>query len=255
MLAGPMSAPICGRTTRLMLLSKVGALAGMLEYDEVLAAVARLSIPELADWCIVDVVEDGEVRWAEVAHRDPGRAALAAELSRIPPAARHRAPSWQALLSGRSVLVAEYTDEMLREQLGSPHLALGRELGARSLLVVRGAVVAVATFVMTEESGRRYGPEDLALAEEVAKRAAGLVENARLHRDLKRSEERFRVALAHTHVTVFEKDRDLRFRCLQPDVRDGAGRLHREDVPRHRCPGGGGVPRRELDNSGGRSDG
>jgi PAS domain S-box-containing protein len=218
MFAGPMYAPVCGPATRLQLLSKVGTLAGMLEYDEVLAAVARLSIPELADWSIVDVVQDGEVRRAEVAHRDPSKAALAEEIRRIPPSSRHRAPSWQALLSGRSLIVAEYTDEMMREQVASGALTLGREMGARSLLVVplvvRGAVVAVATFVMTSESGRRYGPEDLALAEELAQRAAQLVENARLHQELKKSEERFRVALAHTHVSVFEKDRDLRFRWI-----------------------------------------
>src|SRR6266536_4735844 len=136
MFAGTLHAPLCGRATRLQLLSKIGALTGMLEYDEVLAAVARLSIPELADWCIIDVVEDGEVRRAEVAHRDPGKAALAAEVRRLLPAARHRYPSWQALLSGQSVLVAEYTDEMLNKQTGSAEqLELVRQVGARSLLV------------------------------------------------------------------------------------------------------------------------
>src|SRR6266540_3494890 len=67
---------------RLQLLSKIGELAGMLEYDEVLATVARLSIPELADWCIVDVVEDGNARRAEVAYRDPDRAAIAEDAPR-----------------------------------------------------------------------------------------------------------------------------------------------------------------------------
>ena len=238
---GSMSAPACRRATRLQLLSKVGMLAGMLEYDEVLAAVARLSIPELADWCIVDVVENGEVRRAEVAHRDPARAALAAQVRQLSPAACHRYASWQALLSGRSLLVGDSTEEVLREQAGSTVcLGLAREVELRSLLVVplvvRGTVVAVMTFATTVESGRRYGPEDQSLAEELAQRAAQLVENARLHQQLKQSEERFRVALAHTHVAVFEKDRDLRLRWIYNpgfglDPANGIGKTGADLVP------------------------
>jgi PAS domain S-box-containing protein len=97
-------------------------------------------------------------------------------------------------------------------------VALARELRVRSVLavplVVRDAVVAVSTFVTTSESGRRYGPEELAVAEELVRRAAAVVENARLHEELERSERRFRVALADTHVSVFEKDRGLRFRWV-----------------------------------------
>ena len=218
MSAGPVGTP-AGWTTRLQILSKVGELAGMLRYEDVLAAVARLSIPELADWCILDVVEDGEVRRSEVAHRDPGKSALAQELRRVTPAARYPGPQSEALRSGRSVLVADFTDDEVRAHLpSSAHLAIAHELRPRSALVVplvvRGTAVAVATFVMTAESDRRYGHEDLALAEELARRAAAVVENARLHQELEKSERRFRVALAHTHVTVFEKDRDLRFRWI-----------------------------------------
>ncbi len=199
---------------RIALLSKVGALAGTLEYDAVLAAVARLSIPEFADWCIVDVVEGGDLRRVEVAYRDPARVAVAEELRRLPPPAND--PARQGLLAGRSLLIADYTDEVATAHRWSSAVrALAREVGTRSLLivplVVHEAVVGVSTFVMTSESGRRYAEEDLALAEELAQRAAAVVENARLHQELKRSEQRFRVALAHTHVSVFETDRDLRY--------------------------------------------
>ncbi len=199
---------------RIALLSKVGALAGMLEYDEVLAAVAPLSIPEFADWCIVDVVEQGKLRRVEVAHRDPARVAVAERLRRIPPPTRD--PALQELFSGRSVFVRDYTDAVVTEHAwDSEIIVIAREIGVRSLLlvplVVRDAVVGVLTFAMTSESHRSYGEEDLALAEELARRAAAVVENARLHRELKRSEERFRVALAHTHVAVFETDRELRY--------------------------------------------
>jgi PAS domain S-box-containing protein len=199
---------------RIALLSKVGALAGMLEYDEVLAAVARLSIPEFADWCIVDVVEEGKLRRVEVAHREPARVAVAETLRRVPPPALD--PARPELLSGRSLFIADYSDAVATAHAWEPEtIAIAREIGLRSLLVVplvvRGAAVAVLTFAMTSESRRGYGEEDLALAEELARRAAAVVENARLHRELKRSEQRFRVALAHTHVSVFETDGELRY--------------------------------------------
>jgi len=211
--------PESGAETRLRLLAKVGELASLLQSEQVLPALARLPVPEMADWCILDVVEDEEMRRPEVAHRDPARATLADALRRLSPTARHRGPLAEALRSGRPLLVAEYTEEMARAEAPSlEHLALALELRARSVLVVplvlRGQVVAVETLVMTAESDRRYGPEDLALAEELAQRSATLVENARLHRELEKSERRFRIALAHTHVTVFEKDRDLRFRWV-----------------------------------------
>ncbi len=199
---------------RIALLSKVWTLAGTLEYDAVLAAVARLSIPEFADWCIVDVVEGGDLRRVEVAYRDPARVAVAEELRRLPLPADD--PARQGLLAGRSLLIADYTDEVaMAHRWSSAIRAIAREVGTRSLLivplVVHETVVGVSTFVMTSESGRRYAEEDLALAKELAQRAAAVVENARLHQELKRSEQRFRVALAHTHVSVFETDRDLRY--------------------------------------------
>jgi PAS domain S-box-containing protein len=220
MIPQPAGTPACDAVTRLALLSKVGELAGILDYDEVLAAIARLSIPEFADFCIVDVVHEGQVWRAHVAHRNPAMADVMEEVRRLPASPGYRSPSARdALLSRRPLLVPEYTEETAREHCWSAsYVAAARELGVRSFLVVpllvRGSVVALSTFVMTSESGRRYQEEDLALAEELARRAAAVVENARLYEELKRSEQRFRVALAHTHVAVFEKDRDLRIRWV-----------------------------------------
>lgn len=209
----------CRFVARLSLLSKVGALAGTLDYKEVLSAVARLSIPELADWCIVDVVEEGEVCRMEVAHRDPARAPLAAALRRFPldHAARRRLPVAQALWSRQPVLIPDYTDELLREQTEGEYLELALQLGARSVLVVPVTLpssLATMAFMMTSESGRRYGPEDVAVADELVRRAAQLVENARVHQQLRQTEERFRVALAHSNVTLFEQDAEGRYRWI-----------------------------------------
>jgi len=209
----------CRFVARLSLLSKVGALAGTLDYEEVLSAVARLSIPELADWCIIDAVEEGEARRMEVAHRDPARAPLAAALRGFPldHAARRRLPVARALQSGQPVLIPDYTDEMLREETEGEYLELARQLLVCSVLVIPvtlSSSLATMTFLMTSESGRRYGQEDVAVADELVRRAAQIVENARVHQKLMQTEERFRVALAHSNITLFEQDAEGRYRWI-----------------------------------------
>jgi PAS domain S-box-containing protein len=209
----------CKFVARLSLLSKVGALAGILDYEEALSAVARLSIPELADWCIVDVIEDGEPRRMEVAHRDPARAPLAAALRGFPlvHGARRRLPAARALQSRRPVLIPEYSEEMLRREADGEYFELARQLHTCSVLVIPVTFsnsLATMTFLMTAESGRRHGPEDVAVAEELVRRAAQVVENARVHQRLRQTEERFRVALAHSRVTVFEQDLEGRYRWI-----------------------------------------
>ncbi len=208
----------CRFVARLSLLSKVGALAGTLDYEEVLSAVARLSIPELADWCIVDCIEEGEVRRMEVAHRDPARAPLAAALRGFPldHAARQRLPVARALQSRQPVLIPDYTEEMLREETEGEYLELARQLLVRSVLVIPVTLpssLATMAFMMTSESGRKYGQEDVAVADELVRRAAQIVENARVHQKLRQTEERFRVALAHSNVTLFEQA-DGRYRWI-----------------------------------------
>ena len=206
----------CRFVSRLSLLSKVSDVAATLDYEAALSAVARLSIPELADWCIVDVIEDGEPRRMEVAHRDPARAPLAAALRAYPlvHAARQRLPAAQALRSRQPVFIPDYTEELLREQADGAYFELARQIHPVLVLVVPVTLtssLATVTFLMTDESERRYGPEDVAVAEELVRRAAQVVENARVHQRLRRTEERFRVALAHSRVTVFEQDREGRY--------------------------------------------
>ncbi|HYX91553.1 MAG TPA: ATP-binding protein [Myxococcaceae bacterium] len=211
--------PTCKFVARLSLFSKLSALAGTLDYEEALSAVARLSIPELADWCIVDVVEDGTLRRMEVAHRDPARAPLAAALRNFPlsHAGRRRLPAARALRTRRPVLVTDYSDEMLREQTEGEYLRAALQLGVCSVLVVPvtfSSALATMAFLMTSESGRRYGEEDVAVAEELVRRAAQIVDNARVHQRLRQTEERFRVALAHSNITLFEQDPEGRFRWV-----------------------------------------
>jgi PAS domain S-box-containing protein len=196
---------------RLHLLSKLGALAEELEHDDIIDAMAYLSIPELADWCLINVVENGHFPRATIAHRDPAKAVLAEELLRHP-SQLHKLRVGKAALAGDSTLVAEIGRASEHSDLIDTEIV--RRLDVRSAIVVpfvvMGAPVAIATFMMTSESGRRHSGEDLVLAEEIARRAAQIIENARLHQQLRQSEARFRVALEHANISVFETDLELR---------------------------------------------
>jgi GAF domain-containing protein len=78
-------------------------------------------------------------------------------------------------------------------------------------LVSRGQISGIMTFLYTDESGRRYGRDDPAIAEEIALHAAQTFENARLMKNLKASESRFRIALAGARTVVYEQDTALRY--------------------------------------------
>ena len=200
---------------RLQILSKLGALAETMDYERLLEAVAHLSIPELADWCIIDIFENGELRHATVAHRDPAKADLANELLRFP-AQLHTQPFAEHVMAGNSFHVADLREAI--DRVDPKFAVILRKVGARSCLLVPflvlGKAVALAVFLLTPESGRRYAPEDLALAEEMARRAGQIIENARLHEQLRESEARFRVALDQANICVFETDLELRLRWV-----------------------------------------
>lgn len=238
---------------RLQLLSKVSALVGSLDLDEVLNGVARWSIPELSDWSLVDLIADNRIRRTYLAHRDPSRAGLAAALQRFSPGWRWQR-SWPELVAGRSVLNTEVTDEMLRAQARSPeHLELMRQVGVRSTMLVpltaRGATAAVLVFVTTDESQREYGPQDLELAEELAQRAGIIIQNARLHQDLKSTAERFRIALAAVKIGVYEQDTDLRYRWHYNTAfeEDLTGKTHLDVFPEEEAAELTAIKRRVLE--------
>lgn len=161
-------------------------LASSLDYEVTLANVARLAVPTFADWCAIDVVDDGRLRRVAVAHVDPAKVQLAHDLAEKYPAdpdAEHGA--WQVMRTGRSELIAQVTDEMLvAGAVDEEHLAVARALHLRSAVTVplmaRGRVLGVITWV-SAESERHYSADDVALAEELAKRAAISLDNAELH--------------------------------------------------------------------------
>jgi PAS domain S-box-containing protein len=169
------------------------------DYEQALAEVAEAAVPAVADWCVVDLLEpDGSLRLLAAAHLDPLKRRVAQELRERYPAGPD-APHGAAVVArgGEAQLVPEITDELLvagaQDEL---HLELLRALGLRSYLTVplstRDRAIGAITFVLAE-SGRSYGDADLALAEELARRAASVIERAELHAEVEKRAQAARV--------------------------------------------------------------
>jgi signal transduction histidine kinase len=164
-------------------------LASSLDYPTTLASVARLAVPHLADWCAVYMLEaDGAIRLLAVSHVDPAKIEWAYEMGRHyppDPQAPHGVP--HVLRTGRSEMYSEIPEEVvIAYARDAEHLRLLRELGLKSYMIVplaaRERTFGTIAFAVAQ-SGRRYGPEDLALAEDLARRAAAAVDNARLYQE------------------------------------------------------------------------
>jgi serine phosphatase RsbU (regulator of sigma subunit) len=175
------------QSERLLFLADASsALASSLDYEATLTAVARLAVPRFADWCAIDLVDDGRLIRLAVEHVDPGKIRFANEIvERYPTDPESDTGSWEVMRTGVSQLHPEVTDEMLvAGAVDDEHLRLIRELGLRSALTVplvaRDRVLGVLTWV-TAESEVLYNQEDLEFAENLAKRAAIAIDNAELH--------------------------------------------------------------------------
>jgi PAS domain S-box-containing protein len=180
-------------------LLRAGAeLANSLDYRTTLAKVAQLAVPEFADWCRVHVVEDdGSIRELELAHADPEKILFARELQeRYPSEPGAQTGAAAVIAAGESQLVPDVTDEMLKAVARDEiHFDLIRQLGLRSYicvpLVARERTLGAITLVTGDETGRAFDARDLALAEELARRAAAAIDNAHLYREV---EQRARAA-------------------------------------------------------------
>lgn len=197
-----------------------------LDYGITLSNVARLAVPALADWCAVDIVgEEGSVERLAVAHQDPTKVSWAHELQgRYPPNPEATMSVPNVLRTGRTEFYPEVTEEMLEAAArDEEHLRIMHEIGFTSViivpLVVAGSSLGAITLV-SAESERRFKAKDLELAEDLARRTALAVDNARLYREaqreiagreraeeeLRRSEERFRRLVQNSSdiISVFD---------------------------------------------------
>lgn len=182
------------------------ALAVLVDFDSTLQKVSSLAVPAFADWATVDLAEaDGSLRRVSVSHIDPAKVQLAHEVHRrFPPDPAAPQGVWKILRTGKSEIVPEITDELLVQSVNDAELlSIMRELGLKSYigvpLTIRGKTLGVITFI-NAESGHRYDNTDLAVAEDLASRAAIAIENAQLYRELREADRRkdeFLATLAH----------------------------------------------------------
>ena len=189
---------------RARFLSGVSAvLATSLDYHATLATLATLAVPELADWCVIDVAEGGRLVRVAGAHAEPGKEPLLAELrERFPPRPDGPTPAAEAFRTGRAVFLERIDDAELDRRAPDPeHAALIRALGTASLLAVplpaRAETLGAITFAC---ANRAYSATERALAEDFAQRAAQSVVNARLYHDAQaasRAKSEFLAVMSH----------------------------------------------------------
>jgi PAS domain S-box-containing protein len=169
-------------------LAEVGSVLGSsLDYEQTLRNVARLAVPDIVDWCAVDLFDEHERRLTvAVAHVDPERVTLAERLRDYEPDRLDPEQGLGLVLrSGEPLLYEDIPDETLvAAATDDTHLELLREVGMRSVLIVpmrAGGKVLGALTLVSAESGRVLDELDLTLAQQMASRAAVAIENARLY--------------------------------------------------------------------------
>lgn len=176
-------------------------LASSLDYEETLARITRLVVPQLADWCSVSLPDgSGFLRSVAVAHADPAKSELAREYSqRFAPRIADESGSAQVLRTGDSQVLNEIPDALLSEAVTDPdQLAFLRSVGMRAAMVVpmvaASGVIGTISFV-SAESGRPFTGADVELAEELGRRAGAAVENARLYTERSRIAQTLQMSL------------------------------------------------------------
>jgi len=177
------------------LLAEAGhLLAASLDDLATLNGLANLLVPNLADWCSIELIEAGTLRRRIVAHTDPAKVEwLQTLLQRYPLDSQSAQGAPNVVRTGVSEIYPEISNAALAvtdtNDADSPESHISRELGITSALIVpmtaRGRTFGAITLVWAE-SGQHYTSADLALAEELARRASLVVDNARLYAEAQR---------------------------------------------------------------------
>lgn len=173
----------------LQMLAEAGPrLASSLDPTTTLSTVSRLLVPKLSDFCIIAMLDESgkALRWECLASTAEKTRALEALFEAYPQAPFRRGHLLaEVFQTGHSLLLNEVPLKLLESSAeDARHLEMMMRVAPMSMIVVplsaRGHSVGVVALGMSE-SGRRYRPRDLALVEEVARRAALAIDNSTLH--------------------------------------------------------------------------
>jgi PAS domain S-box-containing protein len=178
-----------GEQAQRLLARSADVLTSSLDPDELLVEIANLAVPELADWCSVEVAnESGVLERTALAHVNPAIRQRAIELSkRYPPDPASPHGLYQVVRTGQPELYPDVPDEMLlAAAVDEEHYNDIKTIGMRSAIIVpmttRGRTLGALTWV-NGRSARRFDEQDVELAQELARRCATAIDNARLYRE------------------------------------------------------------------------
>lgn len=179
------------------------ALTVSLDYEQTLQSVAQLAVPYFADWCSVDLLnDDGSISRVAVAHSDPEKVQFGWGIAERFP--RHIDDGYgisEVMKTGRSEIAIAITEEQLAAVPNPEYLEILRGMGIQSCIIsplqARGRVLGSISFVFTE-SNRHYSHADLTLAEDLARRAAIAIDNARLYYTVQQAKQTAEVAADRT---------------------------------------------------------
>ena len=209
--------------------------SGTMNYTDRLKELAALSVPELADWCVVDVVAtNGQIERVTINHIDPDKIAIAGRIRERYADPHAPASPVEVIRTGKPAIVPMITDEMLVAAAAGDDelLRLARSLDLVSYvclpLMVHGSMLGALTFA-TADSGRQYDDDAIRFLQDVASRAALALDNARSYEQLQaanRMKDEFLATLSHELRTplnaIVGYARMLRAGMLRDDKRDNA---------------------------------
>ena len=162
-------------------------LSSALSVQEVAELVAKLAVPELADWCFVELARDSRIDRVAWRHRDPQKEAHMVEWNRaFPLDPDSPVGSPKVIRTGEAELIGEIPDEFLVQAAqDEQHLEVLRSVGFKSVcivpLIARNRILGDLALATDGASGRRFGPDTLDIARELADRCAVALDNASLY--------------------------------------------------------------------------
>ncbi len=170
------------------LLLATQVLSEVVDYRKMVERLAQISVPVMADLCLIDIVdEDGQMRRMAAWHADPEKRALTEELrASYPPEPNGVHPAMEVMRSGRSMWSAKVDDDFLRKaSRDERHFDILKTLGFTSYVTVplrlRDEQVLGTVSLVSAGSGRSFSEKDLGLAEQLAEQVSSVVIRARAY--------------------------------------------------------------------------
>jgi PAS domain S-box-containing protein len=179
---------LAARRRNEFLLKATQVLSEVFDYREMVERLAEVSVPVLADLCLIDIVEeDGQIRRMAARHADPAKRSLTEELRKVfPPSPAGPHPTVDVLRTGHSMWSSHMDDEFIRATSRSErHYEIVKQLGFTSYMTVplgrlEDRVLGTVTLV-SAGSGRRFSEKDLVLAEQLATQVSSVFSRARAY--------------------------------------------------------------------------